>query len=144
MPATSSLYQQAADIGYTTLQASQNGQVNAQNQKIYIGLLATAVVQLAQCVNNMVNSSRSITAASGLVSANIAADLTPAVGTATTGRLVAPVTANAATFLAPNYVGPIGGSDPVAFDGVGGLNTGIQNWATGATGGGAVVAVQQP
>jgi hypothetical protein len=142
MPATSSLYQQAADIGYTTLLATQQGQVNGQNQKIYIGLLAAAVTQLAQCINNIVNST---TAVGATIAASLpAAAFTPTVGAVTNNLLQAPVVANPATFIAQNFVGPIGGADPVSFNGAGGLNAGIQNYVSGATGGGAVIAIQQP
>lgn len=144
MPATSSLYQQAADVGYTTLSAVQNGQVNAQNQKIYIGALAAAVTYLAMCINNIANST---TAVGATIAASLPAGaFTPQTGGAlVANQLAGPgVTANAATFLAQNFVGPIGGSDPVAFNGTGGLNSGIQNYVSGATGGGAIVAVQQP
>jgi hypothetical protein len=144
MPQTSSLYQQAADIGYTVLQNCVNGQTNAQNQKIYIEGLAAAVIQLAQCINNIANST---TAVGGTIAASLAANcLTPGNQNAASNNLIqsAGVSANAGTFIPPNFVGPIGGSDPVAFNGAGGLNAGIQNTSTGAAGTGTIIATQQP
>ena len=136
MPQNSTLFQQAADIAYTVLTNAQNGQVNAQNQKIFLEGLAAAIILLAQSQNNTLNS------------ATLAAALTantPTVGAVTNNVWQAPVVANPGSFIPPNFVGPTGGSDPVAFNGASGLNAGIQNTTTGAISGTpTIIATQQP
>jgi hypothetical protein len=100
MPATSSLQQQALDIGQAVLQGGINGQPSAQNLKIQTEALASAVMMLATALNTIATST---TAIGANLSATIGTTLTPGgTGFAATS-----------TFVPPNYVGT--SADPVTF-----------------------------
>jgi hypothetical protein len=143
MPQSSPLYQQAADIGFVVLTNVQNGQVNGQNQKIYLQALAAAVIQLAQCINNICNNTTAFGANPAATLGSTTAVCTPTVGAVTNNLVQAPVLGFPGTFIPPNFVGPT--VDPVAFNGASGLNAGVQNTSTGAISGTpTIISTQQP
>lgn len=115
MPANSTLEQQAADIGATLLANAANGQINANNIKILTEGMAAGLVLLATAINNLRTAQSTI---NGLAGVGASTAQQNAWSNATTPAGTNGAFTPATTALPSNFVGPTGGSDPVAFSAI--------------------------